>query len=63
MDTTFIDVLVNNGVAVAVIFWFMFKNNRDMETFKEAISTENQLTRDTLNELKVVIAKSWGCSW
>lgn len=62
MDVSFIDILVNNGVAVGVIVWFMFKNNRDMETFKDAIASENQLTRDTLNELKVVIAKVGGTS-
>lgn len=60
MEATFIDMLVNNGVAVGVIVWFMFKNNKDMETFKTAITEENRLTRDTLNELKIVIATLGG---
>lgn len=57
-----VDILINNGVAIGVIAWFMLKNSKDMDTFKAAITQENQLTRDTLNELKVVIAKIGGQS-
>lgn len=57
MDMNVLDIIVNNGVAVAVIIWFMFKNTKDMDTFRNIMQQENQLTRDTLNELKIVIAK------
>lgn len=60
MDVSFVDVLLNNGVAVGVIIWFMLKNNKDMETFRAALTEENRLTRETLNELKIVIAKIGG---
>lgn len=60
MESTIMDVIFNNGVAVGVIVWFMFKNNKDMDTFKTAITEENKLTRDTLNELKIVIATLGG---
>jgi hypothetical protein len=60
MDVNFIDILVNNGVAVGVIIWFMLKNNKDMDTFRNIIQTENQQTREVLNDLKVVIAKIGG---
>jgi hypothetical protein len=62
METTFIDMLVNNGVAVGVIVWFMLKNNKDMETFKNALQKENAMTREVLNDLKVIIAKQGGAS-
>lgn len=55
-----LDLLVNYGAMGAMLIWFMWKHNKDMESFKQIIQTENQLTRDTLNDLRLVIAKIGG---
>lgn len=60
METSAIELLMNYGAMGVTLIWFMWKNNKDMETFKNTIQAENQLTRETLNDLKVVIAKLGG---
>lgn len=60
MDVNFVELLANYGAMGVMLIWFMFKNSKDMETFKDAMKQENELTREALNDLKVVIAKIGG---
>ena len=60
MDTSIVDIIFNNGIAVGVLIWFMFKNKKDMEMLKAAMRDENKMTSEALSELKVVIAKVGG---
>lgn len=60
MDVNFVEIFANYGAMGIMLVWFMVKNSKDMETFKATIQQENQLTREVLSELKVVIAKSGG---
>jgi len=60
VDTSIVDIIFNNGIAVGVLIWFMFKNKKDMEMLKAAMRDENKMTSEALSELKVVIAKVGG---
>lgn len=60
MEVNFVEILMNYGAMGVMLIWFMVKNSKDMETFKATIQQENQLTREVLSELKIVIAKSGG---
>lgn len=60
MDVNFVELLANYGAMGVMLVWFMFKNSKDMETFKNAMQQENELTREALNDLKLVIAKIGG---
>lgn len=55
--TALLDMFFNYGAMGAMLVWFMFKYSKDMDRLTQVIQTENQLMRETLNDLKVVIAK------
>jgi hypothetical protein len=62
MEQAVIDILMNYGAMGVMLVWFMVKNNKDMENFKEIVRQENALTREALNEVRLVIAKVGGQS-
>lgn len=53
----FFEILANYGAMGIMLIWFMFKNAKDMESFKQVLQNENQQTREVMNDLKVLIAK------
>jgi hypothetical protein len=60
VEVNLFELLFNYGAVGVVLAWFMLKNNKDMETFKTAMQEESKLTREALNDLKMVIAKIGG---
>jgi hypothetical protein len=54
------EILMNYGAMGIMLVWFMFKNSKDMESFKSIIQKENEQTREVMNDLKIVIAKLGG---
>lgn len=56
MEQALIQTLANYGAMGIMLIWFMVKNSKDLDRISQIIEQQNQLTRETLNEIKVVVA-------
>lgn len=60
MQIDFAQLLINQGIAGIVLAWFMFKNSKDMEAFRNLVENENTQTREVIKDLKEVISQIGG---
>jgi hypothetical protein len=60
MDQTLIQTFANYGAMGIMLVWFMVKNSKDLDNIRQIIEQQNQLTRDTLNEVKNAIINVMG---